>query len=251
MDSTFDTNAVTLWRSVLGGLRDTVRQYLVARQLTAHLPQRPLRVLDAGCGQGSQAIRLARAGHHVTGLDPSPQMLGLFHSALGGEEQDVRNRVRLLNSPGERAPGLFDAGTFDVVLCHGVLAYLPDPDELLGALCTVLARGGLLSLLTVNGDALAMSPGLAGDWPATMSALRDSGRASSKGAQSRSTILDWLDHHGLREEAWYGVRVFTENALDTPPGADITDLLAAEELACRTDPYRGVAAGIHTLAVRR
>ena len=47
-----------------------VRQELVARQLAAHLPAaRPARILDVGCGQGTQLLRLAWQGHQVTGLD--------------------------------------------------------------------------------------------------------------------------------------------------------------------------------------
>jgi 2-polyprenyl-3-methyl-5-hydroxy-6-metoxy-1,4-benzoquinol methylase len=51
-----------------------LRQEIVARQLGELIAERPvpgqLRVLDVGCGQGTQALRLADAGHEVTGLDP-------------------------------------------------------------------------------------------------------------------------------------------------------------------------------------
>ena len=56
------------WRARLGTLRQVVRQELVARQLTGQLPDRPRRlVLDLGCGQGTQALILARRGHRVSG----------------------------------------------------------------------------------------------------------------------------------------------------------------------------------------
>lgn len=41
------------------------------------LPGESLRIADIGCGTGSFALRLARAGHTVTGVDPAPRMLGL------------------------------------------------------------------------------------------------------------------------------------------------------------------------------
>jgi len=58
------------WIAGLGGVRDVVRQALVARQLADHLePDQALDVLDVGCGQGTQAIALATAGHTGTGID--------------------------------------------------------------------------------------------------------------------------------------------------------------------------------------
>ncbi|MBV9095562.1 MAG: hypothetical protein JO132_17100, partial [Streptosporangiaceae bacterium] len=51
--------------------------------------------------------------------------------------------------------------------------------------------------------------------------------------------------------AWYGVRVFTDAAPDAaaaPP--DLEALLACEERAGRTDPYRQVAALTHLIARR-
>ena len=62
-----------LWLARLGNLRNVVRQHLVATQLDAArrdlllVTDRPLSVLDVGAGQGTQALRLAREGHRVTG----------------------------------------------------------------------------------------------------------------------------------------------------------------------------------------
>jgi hypothetical protein len=53
---------------------------------------------------------------------------------------------------------------------------------------------------------------------------------------------------------WYGVRVFTDTAADdaTPPtGECLAALLACEERAGRTDPYRQVAALLHVVAARK
>jgi SAM-dependent methyltransferase len=64
------------WLRGVGRLRDVVRQHLVAAQLREVLGDAAgRRVLDIGCGQGTQALALARAGGEVTGLDPSPQLL--------------------------------------------------------------------------------------------------------------------------------------------------------------------------------
>ena len=56
---------------------------------------------------------------------------------------------------------------------------------------------------------------------------------------------------GAPLHAWYGVRVFTDLAADDAPVPDdVEALLAAEERAGRTDPYRGVAALLHLCGVR-
>jgi S-adenosylmethionine-dependent methyltransferase len=154
------------WRAGLGTLRQVVRQELVTRQLAAHLTAgRPMRVLDVGCGQGTQVLALARAGHRVTGLDASATLLGDLETALSGEAPEVRGRVRLVHGEAERLADLVPSLGFDAVLCHGVLMYFADPAPLLTAVAAAVAPGGFASLLVRNGDALAMRPGLLGHWP--------------------------------------------------------------------------------------
>ncbi|MHA7173826.1 class I SAM-dependent methyltransferase [Arthrobacter monumenti] len=47
--------------------------------------ERPHRVADVGCGTGSFAVRLARAGHNVVGVDPSAEMLHFARSRPGAD----------------------------------------------------------------------------------------------------------------------------------------------------------------------
>ena len=137
----------------------------MARQLAGFLPDLPpRRVLDIGCGQGTQALRLARRGHIVAGLDSSAQLLDDFRAALAAEPAEVGGRVRLVQGEAGAVADLFAPSSFEVVLCQGVLMYFPDPGPLLDAIAQVVAPGGIVSLLVRNGDALAMRPGLLGDW---------------------------------------------------------------------------------------
>ena len=159
----------------LGGLRNAVRQELVARQLDEQIVGRfpvgqRLRILDVGMGQGTQALRLARAGHRVTGWSPTRDARAA-RTRWPAEPDGIQERVRLMEGDGRETGVHFLPGSFDVVLCHGVLMYVADPDPLLGGLARMLAPGGLLSLLVRNAEALAMRPGLAGDWAGAIAAF--------------------------------------------------------------------------------
>jgi SAM-dependent methyltransferase len=232
----------------------------VARQLDEQIAGRfpvgqRLRVLDVGMGQGTQALRLARLGHQVTGLEQDASMIAAARAALSGEPEGIRERMRIIEGDGRETGAHFLPGSFDVVLCHGVLMYLQDPDALLAGLARVLAPGGLLSLLVRNGDALAMRPGLSGDWAGALAAFDDVSYRNRLGvdarADRRAALTDTLAGIGAPLHAWYGVRVFTDTAPDgTEPPADLGTLLAAEERAGKTDPYRGVAALLHLCGVR-
>lgn len=246
------------WRAGLGTLRQVVRQVLVSRQLAAQLPDvPPRRVLDAGCGQGTQALVLARRGHFVTGVDASAQLLDDFRRALLADPADVRDRVRLVQGDAEAIGELFGPSSFDVVLCQGVLMYFVDPAPLLDAIAQVVAPGGIVSLLVRNGDALAMRPGLLGDWDGANKAFDGGSYVNRIGVNARADqLLDLtaaLARRELSVARWYGVRVFTDTApsdAPIPDEATLDAILLAEERAGRTDPYRHVAALLHLIAVR-
>ncbi|WP_431946396.1 class I SAM-dependent methyltransferase [Actinacidiphila sp. bgisy167] len=236
-----------------------MRQELVARQLdeqiTARFPVgRRLRILDVGPGQGTQALRLARAGHLITGLEADPEMAGVLCEAVAAEPEGIRERITLIEGDGREAGRHFGPGTFDVVLCHGVLMYLPEPDAMVAGLARVLAPGGLLSLLVRNADALAMRPALQGDWAAALAAFAGDTYTNRLGlparADRRADLTTTLSAIGAPLHAWYGVRVFTDTAPDDAVDGVPDELLAAEELAGRTDPYRAVAALLHLCGVR-
>jgi S-adenosylmethionine-dependent methyltransferase len=243
------------WQARLGKLRDVVRQELVTRQLACELPPPPVRSIDLGCGQGTQALRLARRGYEVTGVDASADLLARFARDLAAEPAEVRARVRLERGMIEDYAERAGPQRFGTVLCHGVLMYLADPDPVLRAIAGLAAPGAVVSLLVRNGDALAMRPGLAGDWAACAQAFGSAGYANRIGVSARADRLadltGRLAGHGLEVTAWYGVRVFTDTAPgDAEPPPDIAALLDCEERAGRTDPYRQVAALLHLIARR-
>jgi S-adenosylmethionine-dependent methyltransferase len=251
--------AVENWTAGLEGVRNVVRQELVRRQLQeiigeSGLGAGPLQVLDVGCGQGTQALHLARAGHRVTGVDLSADLLADFDRALRQEPTDVRSRVRVVHGPIEDLPSLV-AGTFDLVLCHGLLMYFDDIGPPLDALDAVAGPTARLSLLVRNGLAPAMRDGLRGDWAAAVASFDRLDYVNRLGVPAHAHTPDMVDRAlaplGWRSQRWYGVRVFTDQHGNTPPPTDnLVALLTAEEQAGRRDPYRQVAALLHLVYAR-
>jgi 2-polyprenyl-6-hydroxyphenyl methylase/3-demethylubiquinone-9 3-methyltransferase len=103
-------------------------------------------VLDAGCGGGLVAARLAEAGASVVGLDASLPSLAVAARAVPKRFAPVAGSL-------ERVP-LADASV-DAVVAADVLEHVGDLPAVVAELARVLAPGGLLLFDTVNRTAWA------------------------------------------------------------------------------------------------
>jgi SAM-dependent methyltransferase len=236
-------------------VRDVVRQQVVAHQLRDHLPgpgERALRVLDAGCGQGTQALQLARLGHTVLGVDVSERLLQVARDAAARETRDVRRRLTFEHAD-LLCLGPRSAGRFDLICCHGVLMYLPSLHEALTALVAAARPNGLISILTRNQAALAMRAGMSRDWSGALESFDAHTYTNRLGiedvrAHDPAEVRRALVDHGADTIAWYGVRLFCDHWPRSDPPPDVDALIAAEREAGRRDPYRALAALTHTVA---
>lgn len=240
------------WVAKLGNLRSTIRQELIGRQLDHHIAPSAT-VLDVGCGQGTQGLRLMNRSCVVTGIDPSPELLALY-------EQDA---LALDVSP-ELLPGdisqldaLLGDRTFDAVCAHGVLMYLDDPAQAIATLSERVASDGLLSITFKNAHGLAMRPALRGEWTSAIAAFDETTYHNELGVDATAHRLEEVEEHlkasGLAIDEWYGIRVFNDaisGTINPPRGGRLDPILKAEELASRTDPYRWLGSQFHVIASR-
>jgi SAM-dependent methyltransferase len=247
------------WRQGLGKVRDALRQELVTRQLALHLPEPgpgpPPTVLDAGCGQGTQAIRLAQAGYDVTAIDTSDELLALARATAATVPESAAARLRFERADLLELPSGY-AGRFDIVCCHGVLMYLPSLARGLEAVVTAGRPGAIISVLTRNRAGIAMRAGMSGQWRearAGFDARYYRNRLGIDGvrADEPEEVKQVLARAGAERMAWYGVRLFTDHWGPVDPPEDFADLVEAEAEAGRREPYRSVAALTHTIAARR
>jgi len=252
----FDAKAEA-WEDYTATPLGRLRQELTLRHLAQHLelPPRRLKILDAGGGTGSYAIPLAQQNHRVCLLDFSAQMLAIARRKVEQFDPSLLERMEFCRAPVEEAAGLLPPDHFDLVLCHTLLEYVPEPREVLRALTTVLRPGGLISLLFVNPCAEVLHSALVrGDLEKARLSLRE--RVSSSGlfGLSRRTfpaevVQEALVDVGVEVVAEYGVRIFA----DYLPAEKLADseflarLLELEATAGALCPYRLIARYTHLL----
>lgn len=108
--------------------------------LLARLPQRPLRVLELGCGNGATLawLRTQTRVEHASGVE-------LFTDAA---QQAAQHAERIVQGNLEHMLAQdalpFENGEFDLILCMDVLEHLVDPWRITRACADWLRPGGVL-----------------------------------------------------------------------------------------------------------
>jgi SAM-dependent methyltransferase len=95
-------------------------------------------VLEAGCGAGRFTEILLSAGAKVFACDLS--------AAVEANRENCGQASDYFVCQGEITNLPVGAGSFDVVLCLGVIQHTPDPDQTIAALCSYVRPGGLLAI---------------------------------------------------------------------------------------------------------
>jgi len=95
------------------------------------------RILDLGCGEGTNARILARRGAKVVGIDASREMIRLAREKEREEPLGIEYHV----ADAAQLPMLED-GSFDIVVAFMSLMDIPDLDGVLREVSRVLKKGG-------------------------------------------------------------------------------------------------------------
>lgn len=162
-----------LFRGILGSL---------------HLPAQA-RVLELGCGAGTYVRYLCQLGHRAIGVDYA------VPSLVRAVARDPGHSGKYVAADGYELP--FREGSFDLVLCIGVLQALGEPERFLREVARALKPGGLLVVEALNAAAL----------PAVMRRLREI--AARRPARLRfyrvGRVEGWLRRSGLAPRRRAGV----------------------------------------------
>lgn len=101
-------------------------------------------VLDVGCGVGNDLSRFARHGAKVTGIDLAPHSIDLARRNFS--QRGLEGEFFVMDGEAMTFPD----NSFDVVYCHTVLHFTPNPRRMIAEIERVLKPGGEAILMTVN-----------------------------------------------------------------------------------------------------
>lgn len=105
-------------------------------------------VLDIGCGTGDLAVKLARRGYDVTGIDRSKVAIERAQERSEAAKTSEKTHFGVLNleDPGEAAE--LDDSKYQIIFCKDTLAYVDNKANLLSWVKDHLAEGGRFVLMT-------------------------------------------------------------------------------------------------------
>ena len=250
---------------------DALDEVLAVR--AAQVGRAALEVVDVGAGTGGFAVRLAKLGHHVTVVDPSPDAL----AAARWRAAELGVTLTAVQGEASEIAGLVGDGAADLVVCHNVLEYVDSPAAAMAAIARVLRPGGTVSVLAANVVAAVLQRALAGRYEEARRLLTSnagdpvvpvppSAPAAAIPAPAAPIPAPGVTEHrrftlagltaliegaGLRAGDAHGVRIFA--GLLPGGGADpaAADALRDLEAAAAGDPaLRDIAARLHIFGHR-
>jgi SAM-dependent methyltransferase len=108
------------------------RKYLVEPHIPGfaqHARWAGKRVLEVGCGLGTDTINFARAGARVTAVDLSTASLELARKRA--EVFGVQDRIQFVEANAERLSEFVEPAEYDLVYSFGVIHHTPHPERAL------------------------------------------------------------------------------------------------------------------------
>ncbi|HWV15996.1 MAG TPA: methyltransferase domain-containing protein [Cellvibrio sp.] len=262
-DRNFDDLAGRFKKNIYGGLKGDIRLAVLNRDFHQHIPiapfapekaVKPLRILDAGGGQGQFSLAFAEAGHQLVICDISAEMLKLAEAEVA--HKSLAGRVTLLHCAIQDLPAhLSDAHQgFDLVLCHAVIEWMLEPQTLLPCLLDYLRPEGYLSFTFYNLNSLVYKNLLRTNFKKIL----QQDFAGSRGSLTpinpmEPAVIDrWLADLPLSILGRSGIRVFHDYIFDHENREREPETVIALELQYSLqEPFLSLGRYIHILAVKR
>jgi 2-polyprenyl-3-methyl-5-hydroxy-6-metoxy-1,4-benzoquinol methylase len=105
------------------------------------------RVLEIGCGIGTDTVNFARAGAQIVACDLSAESIKI--ASQRAEVFGLSDRITFVNTNAEQMEGVPD-GPFDLVYSFGVIHHTPNPEMVLKSARRRMSGGSILKLMVYN-----------------------------------------------------------------------------------------------------
>src|SRR5215471_12463458 len=127
------------------------RKYFVEPHILrfAEFPRwRDKRVLEIGCGIGTDTVNFARHGAWVTAVDLTENSLQLArqHAAVFG----LQDRIRFYQANAEELDRVVPIEPYDLVYSFGVIHHTPNPDRVLEQVRRYMHRQSVLKVMVYH-----------------------------------------------------------------------------------------------------
>jgi ubiquinone/menaquinone biosynthesis C-methylase UbiE len=162
------------------------------------------RVLEVGCGIGTDTINFARAGAVVTAVDLSPKSLDLARKRA--EIFGVSDRIHFYCANAEKLSAVVPVEPFDLVYSFGVVHHSPHPDRIISQMCRYLRSGGILKLMVYHRHSwkvmgIVLNTGHGKFWQLDQLVARNSEAQTGcpvTYTYGRDQARRWIERHGFR-----------------------------------------------------
>ena len=212
------------------------------KNLQRFLGAPPLRILDAGGGNGEDSFFLIHLGHRVTLQDFSGEMLA--DARRRASEEGILDHISFCQADVAELPRIFSTEMFDAILCHNMIKFVRDGYALLDDLYGLLKPGGLLSITAVNPHSEAYRIAIfQNDLTEALAAIGQDQQlhpwfGKSEKRHSPETIISYLEGLGCAILGHFGLRNIVDYLTDNESkfNPDYFSKLEALEYAM-TDQY--------------
>ena len=106
------------------------------------------RVLEIGCGIGTDTMNFARHGALVTAVDLSEKSLEMARKRA--EVYGLSGSIRFYHGSGEALADVLPAETYDLVYSFGVIHHTPHPDRVLEQIRNYVRPGGTVKIMVYH-----------------------------------------------------------------------------------------------------
>src|ERR1700682_1127505 len=106
------------------------------------------RVLEIGCGIGTDTMNFARNGADVTAVDLSEKSLEMARKRA--EVYGLADRIRFYHGSGEALTGVLPAGAYALVYSFGVIHHTPHPERVLEQIRNYVHPGSTVKIMVYH-----------------------------------------------------------------------------------------------------